>query len=112
MNRRMRQWSTVLVAMIVLTAVIFFTRHLIAQQLDHSAPPQVSQSQRPDVAVIAVDSAAYNARVSGYGETESHFALTLTAQISGQVMEQSEMFESGCKVSKGAVLVQLDGSDY
>lgn len=112
MKRRIRQWSTTLVAIITLTAVIFFTHHLIAEQADRSGPPPSSQPQHPDVAVIRVEGAAYNARIRGYGETQTHFALTLTAQTSGQVIEQSEMFEPGCQVSKGAVLIQLEASDY
>ncbi|MFD2113408.1 efflux RND transporter periplasmic adaptor subunit [Thiorhodococcus fuscus] len=69
-------------------------------------------TQRPDVRVVRVTPARYQAQVSGYGEARAHYALTLTAQVSGRVDALSEHLESGQRVAKGDVLVQLEDSDY
>ena len=112
MKRRIINWSTLIVALIILAASVIYTRQLIAEQLDKRRPPQIVQDQRPDVAVLTVEGATYNARISGYGETQTHYSLTLTAQTSGQVIEQSTQLESGCQVKKSDVLIQLEDSDY
>jgi RND family efflux transporter MFP subunit len=112
MKRRLINWSTLIVALIILAASVIYTRQLIAEQLDKRRPPQIVQDQRPDVAVLTVEGATYNARISGYGETQTHYSLTLTAQTSGQVIEQSTQLESGCQVKKSDVLIQLEDSDY
>lgn len=112
MKRRIINWSTLIVALIILAASIIYTRQLIAEQVDKRRPPQMIQPQRPDVAVLTVTGGTYNARIRGYGETQTHYSLTLTAQTSGQVTGQSTQLEAGCKVKKGDVLIHLEDSDY
>lgn len=112
MKRRIINWSTLIVALIILAASILYTRQLIAEQGDNHRPPKKIGTQRPDVAVLAVTGASYNARIDGYGETKTHYSLTLTAQISGEVTGQSTQLESGCQVKKGDLLIQLEDSDY
>lgn len=112
MKRRIIQWSTLTVAIIILISIILYTRQLIAQQIERSHPQQISQPQHPEVSVITVERAEYNARIRGYGETQAHFTLTLTSQISGQVIGQSENLEVGCQVKKGEVLLEVEDSDY
>jgi RND family efflux transporter MFP subunit len=112
MKRRIIQWSTLAVAIVILISIIAYTRQLIAQQIGGSHPQQINKPQRPEVAVIAVERAGYNARIRGYGETQPHFTLTLTAQVSGQVVVQSEKLEAGYQVEKGDVLIELEDSDY
>ena len=112
MKRRIIQWSTLAVAIIILISIISYTRQLIAQQIGNPHPQRINKPQRPEVAVITVERAGYNARIRGYGETEPHFTLTLTAQVSGQVVAQSEKFEAGYQVKKGEVLIELEDSDY
>lgn len=112
MKRRIINWSTLIVALIILATSVIYTRQLIADQVDKHRPPQVVQPQRPDVAVLTVTGDTYNARIHGYGETQTHYSLTLTAQTSGQVTRQSTQLESGCQVKKGDVLIQLEDSDY
>lgn len=112
MKRRIIQWFTLIVALIVLIGVVFYTRQLIAQQVDNSRPQQFSPPLRPEVVVILVNGEEYSAKIDGYGETKTHFSLTLTSQTSGQVIVQSEKLEPGCQVSKGEVLAQVEDSDY
>lgn len=112
MKRRIINWSTLIVALIILAASVIYTRQLIAEQVDNRRPPQAIQPQRPDVAVLTVAGATYSSRIHGYGETQTHYSLTLTAQTSGEVIDQSTQLESGCQVKKGDVLIQLEDSDY
>lgn len=112
MKRRIINWSTLIVALIILAASILYTRQLIAEQADNRRPPQTIQAQRPDVAVLTVAGATYNAKIHGYGDAQTHYSLTLTAQTNGHVTRQSTQLESGCQVKKGDVLIQLEDSDY
>ncbi|TKB09668.1 efflux RND transporter periplasmic adaptor subunit [Desulforhopalus sp. IMCC35007] len=112
MKRRIIQWSTLAVAIIILISIISYTRQLIAQQVGNPHPQRINKPQLPEVAVITVERAGYNARIRGYGETEPHFTLTLTAQVSGQVVAQSEKLEAGYQVKKGEVLIELEDSAY
>lgn len=65
MKRRIINWSTLIVALIILAASVIYARQLIAEQLDKRRPPQMVQPQRPDVAVLNVTGATYNARIHG-----------------------------------------------
>ncbi|MDB0068184.1 hypothetical protein N9E90_02170 [Akkermansiaceae bacterium] len=47
-----------------------------------------------------------------FGTVSSFFETTLTAQISGRVIEVSPDFRVGRSVSKGAVLVRIDPTDF
>lgn len=112
MKRRIINWSTLIAALIILATSITYTRQLIAEQSDKRRPPQTVTAQRPNVAVLTVTGATHTAKIDGYGETQTHYSLTLTAQTSGQVTYQSAEFESGCQVKKGDILIQLEDSDY
>lgn len=112
MKRRSLQWFGLVAAVFILIAVGLLIQHLMQQQANRPVPVQEMQSQYPEVAVIAVRASEYTAQIGGYGESSAHFSLTLTAQTSGQVMEQAEIFEPGCRVIKGTRLVQLDDSEY
>ena len=54
MKRRIINWSTLIVALIILAISVIYTRQLIAEQVDRRRPPQMVQPQRPDVAVLTV----------------------------------------------------------
>ncbi|MFT5700468.1 MAG: membrane fusion protein (multidrug efflux system) [Desulforhopalus sp.] len=112
MKRKIIHWSTLAVAICILTIAVLYTRQLIAEQVDNRQPPRAIQSQRPEVEILTVTGAGYKAKIRGYGETQTHYNLTLTAQTNGQVIEQSAKLEPGCQVRSGEVLIQLEDSDY
>ncbi len=112
MKRRIIHWSTLLAAICILTGAVLYTRQLIAEQADTHRPPRAMQPQRPEVQVITVTGGDHTAKIHGYGETQTHYTLTLTAQTNGQVTELSAQLEPGCRVKKGDVLIQLEDSDY
>lgn len=112
MKRRIINWSTIAVAVSVLAIAVLYTRHLIAEQVNNHRPPQVMQPQRPEVEVLTVTGGRYTAKIRGYGQTQTHYTLSLTAQTNGQVVELSPQLEAGCRVSKGDVLLVLEDSEH
>lgn len=83
--------------------------------LQPSAPPPRSVSQapvRPEVSVVKVTPQRYQAHLKGYGSAQAHYAVTLTAQVSGQVKALNPQFASGRHVSAETVLARLEDSRY
>jgi len=70
------------------------------------------QSTAPEVGVIMVSAQPHQASVTGYGEVQPLFNLSLTAQVSGQIQALSDNFLTGRFVQKGEVIAQLDDTDY
>lgn len=77
-------------------------------QKNAQKPPAASQTNAPDVTVITAKPASYQAVVSGHGQAKAHWALTLKAQVEGELISLSNDFESGKLVNKGLMLAQID----
>lgn len=75
-------------------------------------PSQNSLKTSPEVGVITVSAKPYQASVTGYGEVQPLFNLSLTAQISGQIQRLSEDFLAGRVIKKGEIIAQVDDTDY
>lgn len=54
----------------------------------------------------------YPLTISGYGEVSAHYSLSLTANVSGKVIELSPYLASGRQVKEGDILAQLENSSY
>jgi RND family efflux transporter MFP subunit len=111
-KKRYGQWFGLINAILSLIAAIVITQYFIKQQANRPAPVQSTEPQYADVAVLEIKGAEHAAKISGYGEATPHFSMTLTSQVSGEVVSQAETFEAGCRVTKGTVLLQLEDSDY
>ncbi len=112
MKRRFSPRLMLLAAVILLAAVFIFNYQQLQAQADRPMPARAAQAERPQVAVIQVEAGSHQASISGYGAAEPHFALTLTAQASGQIEQLSPAFESGNTLNRGAVLLTLEQSSY
>lgn len=83
-----------------------------------SAPTQRTAGERrtiipaPDVSVVELRPARYQASVTAYGAVDPHYTITMTAKVSGYVTALSPMFEAGGLVAAGGPLLQLEDSDY
>lgn len=66
----------------------------------------------PDVSVIRVLPAAYEAEVSGFGVARPQYELNLKSQVTGQVTSITNSFETGLRLKKGDRLLTLDDSNY
>ncbi|WP_445778292.1 efflux RND transporter periplasmic adaptor subunit [Shewanella sp.] len=66
----------------------------------------------PQVGVVVVTGQAYQAEVIGFGEAKPRFELTLSAEVSGKVVEINRQFESGQVIKKGTVLGKINDISY
>ncbi len=113
MKGKKMQWLVLLGSVAALVLVVGYTINRVQAQAERQmVPPTPQETKRPDVSVISVSSGESSAVVKGYGEVRTHFELTLSAQVAGQVTELSDTFETGSKVSKGDVLLRLEDSSY
>ena len=73
-------------------------------------------AQRQETAVLVQTTTVVRepeiAVVEAWGEVTPADRVTVTPRVSGEVVEVSDKLESGGRVAKGDLLVQLDRSDY
>lgn len=112
MKRRKPQYLILTVSLTILVGVLFFNHQLLQGQTDRKPQPPPKTIILPDVNVTAVKRAGYAVKIKGFGEAKTHFTLSLKAQNSGQIVHIAENFESGCRVAKDTVLVQIEDTDY
>jgi len=66
----------------------------------------------PIVAVEAITVAPMNLQVDSYGVVKPKYETELVAQVSGQIVDLSEVFVRGGFVKKGQLLARIDPNDY
>jgi RND family efflux transporter MFP subunit len=69
-------------------------------------------AQATDVSVVRVRAQAYQAQVEAFGEAAARYQLELGTQVSGRILSLNEAFESGSRIDRDEVLLQLDQSSY
>ncbi|MDC9521891.1 efflux RND transporter periplasmic adaptor subunit [Pseudoalteromonas sp. Angola-31] len=100
-----------LVAIVCIGLAISYNGQKIAQQAN-GPKPEPAKSVAPNVSVINAVPSTYQAYVSGHGEAKAHWALSLKAQVKGEITNMSEQFATGNVVKKGQVLAQIDNTEY
>lgn len=100
-----------LVAIVCIGLAISYNGQKMAQQAN-GPKPEPAKSVAPNVSVINAVPSRYQAYVSGHGEAKAHWALSLKAQIKGEITNMSEQFATGNVVKKGQVLAQIDNTEY
>ncbi|WP_028112489.1 efflux RND transporter periplasmic adaptor subunit [Ferrimonas kyonanensis] len=76
------------------------------------AEPSESPVLVPDVSITLIQPQTAQSKVIGFGEVRAHHQLSLSAQVSGQLMLLEDALASGNRVRAGQLLAQLDDSDY
>lgn len=110
-------WITLL-SCVVLAGVVGFTNAQLSPpaSLDSAAAEQTQAEDFPSaallVSVVTVAPGQYRAEVEGYGEAKSRYELSLTAELSGQVIQLGDNFEVGKRVVEGELLAQLEKTRY
>jgi RND family efflux transporter MFP subunit len=66
----------------------------------------------PIVAVEEIHVASMNLTVNSYGVVKPKYETELVAQVSGQIVELSEVFVRGGFVAKNRLLARIDPNDY
>ena len=100
-----------LVAIVCIGLAISYNGQKMAQQAN-GPKPAATESIAPNVTVINAVPSTYQAYVSGHGEAKAHWALTLKAQVKGEITNMSEQFATGNLVKKDQVLAQIDNTEY
>ena len=96
----------------ILFVTVLVVKHLSAAQANRPMPVQKEPLPSPDVSVMMATPGSYASAVRAFGAASPHFNITLTAQVSGQIDDISQQFESGRRLKKGTLLAQLENSDY
>ncbi len=112
MNKTLNKVVLFVITIAVLLGVVFYTGQMMAAQSQRSMPQPLETVARPDVSVIHVSTSSFAAEVEAFGSAEAHYAISLTAQVAGQVDEVSSRFEDGQRLSAGDWLAKLENSDY
>nr|WP_320051173.1 efflux RND transporter periplasmic adaptor subunit [uncultured Desulfuromonas sp.] len=107
-----RRLILVILAVVVLVGVIVMNGVLIEHHMNQQITAPLAEVAKTEVSVVTVAPAAYQSLVTGYGAATAHYALSLTAQVAGEVQQVNPLFEAGQQVASGTVLAQLEDSSY
>ena len=111
-SRRLLQWLLPVAAIILLILLGLYIQHQMQAQTNKPAPLKVEEAQHPDVSVIEATPGQHATRITAYGSAKPHYELTLTAQVSGQIIKLAQNFEPGKLLKKGTTIAWLEESDY
>jgi membrane fusion protein, multidrug efflux system len=101
-----------IIAAVVLLLVLAYLGYSLAAQAQRPARESHTATPPPDVSIVERLPERYRAQVIAYGAVEPHYALTMTAKVSGYVTSLSPQFEAGGVIAAGDLLAQLEDSDY
>ncbi|GGP45195.1 hemolysin D [Shewanella algicola] len=82
------------------------------EQVEKPVATTTAASLLPQVGVVAVSGHEYQAEVIGFGEAKPRYELTLSAEVSGKVIQLDRQFESGQVIKKGTVLGKINDTSY
>ncbi|WP_282109437.1 efflux RND transporter periplasmic adaptor subunit [Shewanella algicola] len=82
------------------------------EQVEKPVATTTAASLLPQVGVVAVSGQEYQAEVIGFGEAKPRYELTLSAEVSGKVIQLDRQFESGQVIKKGTVLGKINDTSY
>lgn len=99
------------VAVVCIGLAVMYNGKKMAESANAPRPAALKASA-PNVSVVVATPGQYQATVSGHGEARAHWALTLKAQVQGEVVDMNPLFATGNRVEKGTVLATLDGTQY
>ncbi len=97
--------GAILIAAIAITSIIFFTEPTASQE---GATKEMAML----VDVVEVDKGDFIPVIEATGTVQPVEDIMLSPLVSGQVISRSPEFVPGGFVSKGAVLLQIDPSDF
>lgn len=112
MIKRYSKWFALVAAIVMLFLVLLYNGQKMSQQANRPMPPRQENTVAADVSVVRVRADRYAPDIEAYGAAEPHYQLSLTAEVTGRVVELAGAFESGRLVKAGDLLVQLDDTDY
>lgn len=112
MKKHLSQWVILLLALAAIAGVYFYVTNAIDAQKNRVQKPRPAPpEQAVSLSVVPVTSGRYAATVTASGLVSPRYAVTMTSQVSGEIVRLSEQFEVGQVVKKGQVLAQLQNSE-
>lgn len=110
--KRLSLWITLFLALISIGSVYFYITSAVEAQNNQirKARPEAKE-QALEISVIDAKLGSYAAQINASGLAESHYSLTITSQVSGEVTEISDQFESGQIIKKGFLLGTLKNTE-
>ncbi len=112
MKKHLSQWVILLLALAAIAGVYFYVTNAIDAQKNRVQQPRPTPpEQAVSLSVVPVTSGRYAATVTASGLVSPRYAVTMTSQVSGEIIRLSEQFEAGQVVKKGQVLAQLQNSE-
>jgi RND family efflux transporter MFP subunit len=99
------------IAVILIGAAVIYNGKKIAE--NNAAPrPTQESAVAQSVSVVKVRPDNYQAYITGHGEAQAHWTLSLKSQVQGEVTSLNEQFESGRIVNQGTILANIDNTQY
>ncbi|GGN24633.1 MULTISPECIES: efflux RND transporter periplasmic adaptor subunit [Marinomonas] len=106
------QWITLLLASIAIAGVYFYVTHAMEAQKNRIQTPRpAAPEQAIELSTLTTTTGSYAATITASGLVKPRYSLTMTSQVSGEVIRLSSQFESGQVIKKGHVLGQLQNSE-
>jgi RND family efflux transporter MFP subunit len=100
----------IIVPIAILAAGILILAALSSMKKPSEEKAEVDNT--PIVAVEKVNVSSMNLTVNSYGIVKPKYETELVAQVSGQIVELSEVFVRGGFVAKNQLLARIDPNDY
>ncbi|NLQ16880.1 efflux RND transporter periplasmic adaptor subunit [Marinomonas sp. M1K-6] len=106
------QWVTLLLAGIAIAGVYFYVTHAVEAQKNRIQTPRPkAPEQAVELSTTTTTTGRYTATITASGLVKPRYSLTMTSQVSGEVIRLSEQFEPGQVVKKGHILGQLQNRE-
>ena len=106
--KRFLPWITFGLALLcLLAAYLYVSSAMSAKNETFSRQRPTAQETALDVTVVTVEASDHAAAIRAVGVAEPKQNLTLSSQVSGEVVSLNREFEVGNRVRKGQVLVSL-----
>ncbi len=99
----------------LITSLLFFFCVLIyLDELESQAviPESSFSPEPPNTTVMQVSPSSYQTEIEVFGEVEPRWAVTLTSQVSGEVIDISPNAAPGVEIRKGEPLLAIEPSRY
>lgn len=112
MNKTLK--TLIITALVLAMIPLAITYNKFASANRNLAPKNTKPAKvvYPEVGVWSVEADNYQASVTGYGEAQSKFQLSLVAEVSGKIIQLSDQFASGFSVENQALLAKVDATNY
>jgi len=107
-QRKRKHWWLIAAGFILLFVVLIVLDE-IDRRIQAMTAPVVVGELRP-VSVVYVEPGNYTASIQTVGEVKARNRVDISSQVSGEIMEVSEQFLPGNRVSKGTLLVRIQDS--